>query len=135
MSPFQKKEVKSVPNKDGGVSLQVPDNASVKVGEPVAKPTLLDAAFDPFSKFKTDEEKYEYRALNIRPQNMRVRQAEGWETIEGSDFGDLILGQLPKEEYNRRIAREEQKTRARTHAAVDQFRAEADRMGVKTFEE
>ena len=130
-----KKRVSSEPNEYGGVSLKVPDGARIKAGAPVKEPTLTNEQFDPFTKFKTEEDKYTYRALNSRPQNMRVRQAEGWETIEGSEYGDLILGKLPLQEHERRIQKEEMKTKARTHAAVDQFRSEADKLGVKTFEE
>ena len=126
---------KSVPNKQGGTSLQIRDGADIKVGEPMAKPSLTNDQFDPFKPFKTDEEHYSYRALNIRPQNMRTRLAEGWETIPESEYGDLILAKIPKGELDRRITKEEMKTKQRSHAAVDQFKVEAEKMGVKTFED
>jgi hypothetical protein len=102
---------------------------------PVKEPTLAEAQFDPFTPYKTEPEKYSYRALNIRPQNMRTRQAEGWETIPGSEYGDLILGKLPLREMERRVKKEEKKIRDRTHAAADRFKQDAAEMGVKTFEE
>jgi len=125
----------SVPNKQGGVSLHVKDEKSIQVGEPVAKPSLCSDQFDPFKEFKTEPEKYAYRALNIRPQNMRTRLAEGWETIPETEFGDLILAKIPIGEHERRINKEEMKTKQRTHAAVDQFKVDAEKLGVKTFED
>jgi len=102
---------------------------------PVKEPSLTEERFDPFTPFKTEPEKYSYRALNIRPQNMRTRIAEGWETIPGSEYGDLILGKLPKRELERREKKEEKKIFDRTHAAADRFKQDAAEMGVKTFEE
>ena len=122
-------------NSTGGSPLKVRDGAKISVGEPRGKPSLTSDQFDPFKPYKTDEEKYSYRALNIRPQNMRTRLAEGWETVPDSEYGDLILARLPKEELDRRIEKEETKTKKRTNAAVDQFKIEAEKMGVKTFEE
>jgi len=116
------------------VPLQVRDGARIELSGPVKEPTLANEQFDPFDKFKTGPDKYHYRALNIRPQNMRVRMAEGYETIEGSEYGDLILGKIPLEVHKTRIEKEEMKTKQRTTAAVDKFKEEAAAAGVKTFE-
>ena len=121
-------------NPDGSTSLFIPDGVEIKGPNLVQEPSLSDERFDPFSEFKTDPDKYHYRALNIRPQNMRVRKAEGYETIAEAEFGDLVLGRVPLEVHNRRIAREEAKTKQQEKAAIERFKNEADNLGVKTFE-
>jgi hypothetical protein len=134
-----KKEDKGIypgkPNPDGSVPLVTPPNVKIEVLGPVKRPTMSDSQFDPFEPFKTEPDKYHYRALNIRPQNMRVRKAEGYETIPDSDYGDLVLGKIPKEEHDRRIAKEEAKTQRMHGVAVENFKQEAEKFGVKTFEE
>lgn len=118
-----------------GHSVEFPADAKIEVVGAVKEPTLASDQFDPFARFKTDPDKYYYRALNIRPQNMRVRQSEGFETIPDSEYGDLVLARLPKEEHEKRLAKEDQKTVNRTRAAVDTFKQTAAAAGVKTFEE
>ncbi len=122
------------PNADGSTPLHMPDDTKIEVHD-VKSPSLAGGQFDPFDQFKTEPDKYYYRALNTRPQNMRVRQAEGYETIKGSEYGDLILGKLPLEEHNRRIAKEAVKIKRQETAAKERFKSEANDLGVKTFEE
>ena len=122
------------PNADGSVPLHIPDGVEIKGPYPVAEPTLADEAFDPFAQYKTDPGNYHYRALNIRPQNMRERKAQGYETIPEAEFGDLVLGRIPREIHERRLAREEQKTKQQERAARERFKNEAETLGVKTFE-
>lgn len=117
-----------------GHSLEIPDNAVIEVHD-CGVVNLTSPEFDPFGKFKTDEERYHYRALNVRPQNLRERIAQGYETIPGSEFGDLILGQIPKEVHQRQVAHEEARTKAQQRSAVERFKADAAKLNVKTFEE
>lgn len=125
---------RSKPNDDGSTSLNMPDGTKISNPSPVKEPTLAEAAFDPFAEFKTDEENYHYRALNVRPHNMRERQAQGYETIPNSEYGDLILAKIPREVHEKREAKEARRTKERTDAVKTKYEEEAQKMGVKTFE-
>jgi hypothetical protein len=74
----------------------------------VRRPTLADKRFDPFEKFKTEPDKFHYRALNSKAHNISKKEAQGYETIGGSQFGDLVLGRIPKDirQANERYALE-----------------------------
>jgi hypothetical protein len=96
--------------------------------------SLTNPDFDPFTKFKTEPDMY-YRAINTRAHNLRKREAEGYKTIPGSEYGDLILAKLPKEI---RVEREDyikEKTKNQTRAAVEQFKETAGKSGVESYEE
>ncbi|HEY6022306.1 MAG TPA: hypothetical protein VIY48_21350 [Candidatus Paceibacterota bacterium] len=97
--------------------------------------SMAKPEFDPFNKYKTDEKRFHYRALNKRPHLLNKREAEGYQTIPGSEYGDLILGKIPKEDYKERVAYKEERTKRQTKAAVEQFKAEAERAGMKPYEE
>lgn len=122
-------------NPDGSTSLVIDDDARIEVGEPVRKPALVNVQFDPFEPFKKEPDKFYYRALNIRPQNLRTRTAEGFETIAGSEYGDLVLGKIPLEEHKRRVDKEEKRNKLIKKAAADRFKTEAAAANVKTFED
>lgn len=122
-------------NEDGSISLFFPDGARISNPKPVKEPTIASKQFDPFEPFKKDPEEYHYRALNIQPRNMRERKAQGYEMIPDTEFGDLVLGRIPKAEHERRIAKEESLGKRQTKAAAEQFKEQADKYGVKTFEE
>jgi hypothetical protein len=109
----------------------------IRVGEPNGRvPSLATPEADPFAPFKVDTEHYHYRALNVRSHNIRVRKAEGYEIVPNApEFGDLVLGRLRKDVHEARANIKSTKIKNQRSAAVDTFRAEADRHGVKTFEE
>ena len=90
--------------------------------------------FDPFTKFKTEKNMY-YRAINTRAHNLRKREAEGYKTIPGSEYGDLILAKLPKDVRTEREDYIKEKTINQTRAAVEQFKESAEKSGVKAYEE
>jgi hypothetical protein len=96
--------------------------------------SLSNPEFDPFTKFKTEKGMY-YRAINTRPHNLRKREAEGYKTIPGSEYGDLVLAKLPKEIRTEREGYIKEKTLNQTRAAVDQFKESAEKSGIKTYEE
>lgn len=110
------------------------DEISVAV-YPGRMPSLANRESDPFTKFKTDEKHFAYRAINTRPHLRRQREAEGWTTIPGSEYGDLILAKMPIE--HREAMRKEQQdmTKRQSQAATERFKEEAARSGVKTFDE
>lgn len=97
--------------------------------------SMAKPEFDPFNKFKTDEAHFHYRALNKRPAMLNKREAEGYQTIPGSEYGDLILGRIPKEDYKERVTYKEERTKKQSKAAVEQFKDEAARAGMKPYEE
>lgn len=121
------------PNADGSVPLNMPDDTKIEVS-PVKTPSLVDGKFDPFSQYKTEPDEYYYRAINIRPQNMRERKAQGYEVISGAEYGDLVLARLPLHEHERRIVKEQNKIKQQEDAAKERFKSEAAELGVKTFE-
>jgi len=123
------------PNGDGSVPLHLPDDVVIGNPTPVAEPSLANPMFDPFSEFKTDEENFHYRALNTRKQNMAVRKAEGYETIPDAEFGDLVLGKIPREVHERRVTRDELKNKHAVQSAKESFKEKAKELGVKTFED
>jgi len=91
--------------------------------------------YDPFEKYKTEPEKYYYRALNVRPNIMSKREAQGYEIVpEAKQYGDLKLARMPWELRNQRVKKVEDKTKKLTESTVEQFREQATRHGYKTFE-
>jgi len=102
--------------------------------KPQRRVSLTNAEFDPFTKHKTDPSMY-YRAINVRPHNLRKREAEGYKTIPGSEYGDLILAKLPKDVRKEREDYIKEKTKNQTRAAVDSFKESAGKSGVETYEE
>lgn len=131
---------KGVPRKqqDGGavVSEKPIEEVLQRVSAaPRKKMNLTNPKFDPFTKFKTDEKRFYYRALNTKPDNLSVREAEGFELIPEAKFGDLILGKLPRDVHEDMAADTQEKTERQTEAAVNQFKEDAARHGVETFEE
>lgn len=100
-----------------------------------AKPSLANAQFDPWKKFKTDPEHFYYRGIPTRPRERSMRESEGYIPITGSEFGDLVLAKLPIDMQQENVAEINDKTKRQEEAAVNQFREEAARHGVETFEE
>jgi hypothetical protein len=118
---------------DGSVDLGDVDIRNVAV-QSRKRVSLTNPDFDPFTKFKTDPSMY-YRAINVKPHNVRKREAEGYKTIPGSEYGDLVLAKLPKEV---RVEREDyikEKTKGQTRAAVERFKEDSAKSGVKAYEE
>ena len=76
-----------------------------------------------------------YRAVNTRPHLLRKREAEGYQTIPGTEYGDLVLAKLPKDVRKEREDYAKEKTIRQTKAAVEQFKAEAEKSGMKPYEE
>ena len=93
--------------------------------------SLKNRAEDPFTKFKDDEKRFAYRALNINKRNMREKEAEGWQPIPGSEYGDLILAKLTRDDYEDNKQSVIEKTQAQTQATVEQFKEEANKFGVQ----
>lgn len=96
--------------------------------------SLSDPNFDPFTKFKTDPKMY-YRAINNRSHNVTKREAEGYKLIPEAKYGDLVLGCMPKELRASKEAHVREKTANQTQATSERFKEEADRSGIKTYEE
>jgi hypothetical protein len=128
----KKEYAESKSRTDGGFA--IPEGASISV-ERRAKPSLADKRFDPANKFKTDPDHFYYRYIPSRPRERNMREAEGYQPIPGSEFGDLVLAKLPKEIQQENVAELNDKTERQTDATVNQFKEEARRMGVETFEE
>lgn len=106
--------------------------------EPRRKVNLTSTQFDPFTKFKTDEKHFHYRALNMKPDNLNVREAEGYDYRfhnGAARFGDLILARIPRELHEENRSDVRGKTERQTEAAVNQFKEDAARHGVEVFEE
>jgi hypothetical protein len=102
---------------------------------PVRLPSLASRETDPFTRFKTDEKRFAYKAINTRPNLKRQREAEGWETIPGSEYGDLVLAKIPKSISEARTKMKQEKTERQTKAIREGFREEAARSGFETFED
>lgn len=123
-----------IPQPDGSVELPVEDIRNITTTSR-KRVSLANPEFDPFKKHKTEPNKFHYRALNTRAHNIRKREAEGYQTIPGSEYGDLILGKLPKEIRKEREDYIKEKTEAQKQASVERFREEAERGGVESYEE
>jgi hypothetical protein len=108
---------------------------STSYAYPSRMPTLASRESDPFTKYKTDEKNFAYRALNKKPMNLAEREAQGWETIPGSEYGDLILAKMPRDRKDSMNRQTQEKTKAQTQATTERFKEEAARSGVTTFEE
>jgi len=128
-----KVKVAETANIDGAVDLGIEDIRNISVTSR-KRVSLANPEFDPFKKFKTDPKMY-YRALNNRAHNITKREAEGYKLIPEAKFGDLVLGCMPKEDRAERETYVKDKTKNQTNAAVDQFKEEASRGGVETYEE
>ncbi len=96
--------------------------------------TLANPEFDPFTKYKTDPNMY-YRALNNRASNITKREAEGYKVIPEAKYGDLVLGCMPKEIRKERETYVAEKTLQQKKATSEQFKEDAAKGGLKTFEE
>ena len=127
-------EVKAeTPTKDNSVDLGDIDIRTISA-QSRKRVSLTNPDFDPFTKFKTEKGMY-YRAINTRAHNLRKREAEGYKTIPGSEYGDLILAKLPKDIREEREGYVKEKTINQTRAAVEQFKETAEKSGVKSYEE
>ena len=120
---------------DGSVEI-LTDQTAEQVAQSVTVATrkrisLKNRSEDPFTKFKTDEKRYSYRALNTNSRNMREKEAEGWEPIAEAKYGDLILAKIPREDFEERSQNVQERTQAQTTAAVESFREEAAKNGVQ----
>lgn len=106
--------------------IDVPENAQISVVS-VREPSLANPETDPFSKFKKNPEKFHYRALNIKTHNLRTKEASGYQTVSGSEFGDLVLARIPKEIYEARQKKREKKSEDRGKAIKDSFQDQTNR--------
>ena len=102
---------------------------------PGQMPALISKESDPFSKFKTEPDKFAYRAINSRATLRREREAQGWQPIAGAEYGDLVLAKIPKAIDMKMKAAVEDKTRRQSEAIKANFKETAANSGVKTFEE
>lgn len=131
---------KGVPRKKKEEGAVVSDRKLEEVIQTVGVATrkkinLTNAKFDPFTKFKTDEKRFYYRALNTKPENLSIREAEGFQLIPEAKFGDLVLAKMPRDMHEEATAETREKTERQTEAAVTQFKETAASHGVETFEE
>lgn len=115
------------------VGFEIPDGVRISVS-PVMEPSLANSASDPFQKFKTDPDRFHYRALNKKPQNVSIKEAMGYQPIGGSEFGDLVLAKIPKERRQMREQYHRTKAENQIKAAQDTFRDKAKRNGFETFD-
>ena len=103
--------------------------------ERVLRPSLTNKKADPFGKYKTEPDKFYYRALNTKATNMRIREAQGYQPIGGSEFGDLVLAKLPKEQREMREQELRDKNKAQLEAVKEQFKEEGRKHGVEVYED
>ena len=116
-----------------GAEIGSPSNISVSY---VTPPSLMGKRFDPFTKYKTEEDKYHYRAVNIKPLVFSRRQADGYTKVSKSpQFGDLVLCRIPREIYEARAKLKERKTASMKRASIEEFKDKAREAGVKAYEE
>jgi hypothetical protein len=128
-----KVKVVETANVEGAVDLGIEDIRNISVTSR-KRVSLATPEFDPFKQYKKDPKMY-YRALNNRPMNISKREAEGYKLIPEAKFGDLVLGCMPKENRAERETYVKEKTQKQKKAAVEQFKEEASRGGVETYEE
>ena len=121
--------------REAAQGIEVKDLDSVKALGRVKEPSLGDPNYDPFKQFKTEEDKYYYRALNVRPHNLRMREAQGFKTIPGTEYGDLVLGKMPRHIKESLDAKERKKATEMLAAPKNEFKQKAEDAGLKTFEE
>lgn len=116
--------------------LELPDGTRIEVGRDLSTPSA-GPGFDPFEKHKTEPDKFYYRGLNTRRTYLDKRLAQGYEIVPDQEnpYGDLILGRIPWEKRNQRVKSKDDKAASMQAVAVDQFKEEAQRAGVKTFKE
>jgi hypothetical protein len=114
---------------------EFPDGARVEVAGMVRPPSLASPQFDPFTKFKTEPEKFYYRGLNVNPKKLQKRKFEGYEIVSSeATYGDLVLGKLPLAMKEAKDRAKLQKTRDQQKAVNEGFHEAAERAGVKSFE-
>lgn len=111
----------------------IPEGANISV-KPVLEPSLSNDFSDPFKKHKTEPEKFHYRALNKKAMNINTKEAMGYKTIGGTEYGDLVLAKIDKSLYEARKRNVAEKSRRAVEAARESFVEEARRSGVKTFD-
>jgi hypothetical protein len=116
-----------------GGTMGRPRKESVVTVDRVSRPTLANERFDPFNKFKTEPDKFHYRAINTRAHQLRRREAEGYQTIAGSEFGDLVLAKIPKEIKEQRAQAVIEKSDMQKEAGTARFKEDAERAGVETY--
>lgn len=115
-----------------GQALEIPDDAKIDVLGPVKVPTLADPQYDPFNKDKTEPKKFHYRALNTRGHMLRKREAQGYQVVPGAkEYGDLILGRIPKEINDARAKVKAEKAKSMSRSVEERFKQEAERSGIE----
>jgi hypothetical protein len=132
-----KKKVETV---DNGHAVEFDDKAKISNLGPVQPPTLANTMFDPFEKYKTDQNRYHYRALQVNPQNLSRKQAAGYEIVrdeekgESVQFGDLVLGRMDKGLYDARTAKDLEKAKRAVKGVKKTTEHQLHEQGFKTFE-
>jgi hypothetical protein len=128
---------KAIPENEGAVvSERSVEEVMTSVSVlPSLMPSLCHPDSDPFTKWKTDQKHYAYRALNINKKNLSERTAQGWTPIVGAEFGDLILAKKPIADHQALLKHDEMKTKMQVTATKERFKEEAARSGYETFEE
>ena len=126
-SPENAVKWSQMPESEG---LELPDDAEVLAGPPVKIPTLADAQFDPFNKWKTDPQNYYYRALSSREKNINKRKAMGYEIVSpDATHGSLILGRLPRELKDARDKANTAKAESQSKVVAEGFKEQHDSIG------
>jgi hypothetical protein len=135
-----KKTISRVKTVDDGHAVEFPDDARIENLGRVQPPTLANASFDPFSKYKTDPDRYHYRALHTQPMNLSRKQAAGYDIVTDEEkggsvqFGDLVLGRIDKGLYDARTENDVKKAKSMTKNVKKQTESQLHEQGFKTFE-
>lgn len=90
----------------------------------------------------------EYRWVNTRKENLAFKLARGWKVTDDPNIktmskqaggphkvNEMVLAEMDKERYDRLMKGKREVGEARRRKAGDEFREEAHRHGVKTFDE
>lgn len=123
---------------ENGHAVEFPDDATIDNLGPIQPPTLSDVKFDPFEKYKTDKDRFAYRALNKRPLNLEKKEAMGWKVVNNPvkggavEYGDLILAKMPKQLQTVKDKQKQNKADKMARAVKQTAKRELNEMGYKT---
>jgi len=91
---------------------------------------------------------FTYRWVNTHKQNLEMKKVRGWEVVNDKNIksftsstdsshtlGDVVLCKMPKAKYEKMMRDRRELGEARRKAVKSNFRAEAENLGIKTFDE
>lgn len=88
-----------------------------------------------------------YRWINAKGMNVDKRAIEGYKVCSDPDVraglfqngihknGDLILAEIPEDDYQKKLAKNKERLRQRERATQESFHEQGRKMNVETFEE